>query len=393
MRILVPARVLKVACVCVLLTTLTAGLWPFHAPRNDVSWLSQGNGLFLGKHGSLVSASVLSVAEGTQASGSCSFEIWLKPNRVDADGVGMILAFYSPATKVTPFALRQYRSGLVMGRESQKSLPAKSEIYVGEVYDDLRPALVTITSSASGTATYVDGVLKRTAPNFIVSRRDLMGEMVVGNSPSTSYSWSGDLRGLAIYDHELSPDEVSRGLEDWTTGNYLSSAQISSGKIEGAVARYVFNEGKGRVVRNQIDAANNLIIPERFFVLNEQFLERPWDEYRPSWRYWKDVLVNVVGLVPLGFFFYAYFSMIRKVRRAAWLTIAFGFAVSLTIEVLQSFLPTRDSGMTDLFTNTFGTALGVILCAWCMKRNWFELAGISSVADLEEQPEDTCLVP
>jgi hypothetical protein len=132
---------------------------------------------------------------------------------------------------------------------------------------------------------------------------------------------------------------VSRGFENWTTGSYRSAA-----KTDGVVARYVFDEGNGRVVRNQVDPATNLLIPERFFVLNEQFLERPWDEFRPGWRYWKNVLVNIVGLVPLGFFFYAYFSTIRKSRRAAWLTIVLGFAVSLTIEVLQSFLPTRDQG-------------------------------------------------
>jgi hypothetical protein len=366
--------ILRVLCVLFLLCTLTAGLWPFHVPRNDVIWLSGENGLFFGKRGSLVSASPFSAGERKQAGGSWSIEIRLRPNRIDADGTGMILAFYSPASKLVPFALRQYRGGLVMGRERQWSLPAKSEIYVGEVFGELKPVLVTITSSESGTATYVDGVLKKTVPSFIVSSRALTSAMVVGNSPSTAYSWSGQLKGLAIYDHDLSPAAVSQGFEDWTKGGYLAAA-----RTDGVVARYVFDEGNGRVARNQVDPANNLLIPERFFVLNEQFLERPWDEYRPGWRYWKNVLINIFGLVPLGFFFFAYFSKIRKIRRAAWLTIAFGFAISLTIEVLQSFLPTRDSGMTDLCTNTFGTALGVILCAWCMKRNWFDIVGISSL--------------
>jgi glycopeptide antibiotics resistance protein len=114
------------------------------------------------------------------------------------------------------------------------------------------------------------------------------------------------------------------------------------------------------VVRNQVDASTDLLIPERFFVLHPQFLERPWDEYRPGWRYWKNIAINVVGFIPLGFFFYAYLSRVRQAKHPVALTIALGFAVSLTIEVLQAFLPTRDSGMTDLITNTFGTAVGVM---------------------------------
>jgi len=38
-------KALEVLCGSVLVAILTAGLWPFHAPKNEVRWLSDGNGL------------------------------------------------------------------------------------------------------------------------------------------------------------------------------------------------------------------------------------------------------------------------------------------------------------------------------------------------------------
>jgi hypothetical protein len=340
---------------------LVAGLWPFHAPRNEVSWLGEGNGLLLGKRGSIVSASPF-MAHASQG-GNCSLEIWLRPSRFDYGG--MILAFYWPANKVVPFALRQWQGGLVLQEGSQSPSAKKAEVYVGDVLSTAKPVFVTISSGNAGTAIYVDGALAKRFPHFTVSSRDLTGEFIVGNAPASAYNWSGQMKGLAVYDRELTGTEVSRGFVDWTKGSSPDSA-----KSEGVVARYLFNEGKGRRVRNQVDSATDLLIPARFFVLDEWFLERPWDEFRPGWGYWKNAGINIVGFIPLGFFFYSYFSRARKTEHSVAVTVAFGLAVSLTIEVLQAFLPTRDSGMTDLITNTFGTALGVIFCRWSMKHNW-----------------------
>jgi hypothetical protein len=345
---------LRAVCVCVLAGILVAGLYPFHAPRNNVSWSSDGNGLLFGKHGSIVAASPLQ-AHALPGDGSCSLEILLHPSRLDE--YGMILAFYWPERRMAAFSLRQYREGLVLEKSPDEA--KDSAIYIGDVFHGSKPALVTITSTKAGLAAYVDGSLVRRAPNFSLSNRDLSGQFVIGGSPTTPYNWSGLVKGLAIYDRELSAAEVSLNFRD-RDRDRKNSSHPESAPTDGLVARYLFDEGKGNIVHNGVDPATNLLIPNRFFVLHAQFLERPWDEFHLSWSYLKDLVVNVVGFIPLGFFSYAYFSLVRNSEHSAAITIALGFAISLTIEVLQSFLPTRDSGMTDLITNTFGTAVGVL---------------------------------
>jgi VanZ family protein len=346
---------LRAVCALVLLCILVAGLWPFHAPRNEVRWLSANGGIVFGKYGSVVSAGSFK-PDPQRSDSSWSLEIWLEPKQVHASGT--ILAFYQPERHVAPFALRQSLGDLELLRAGQKKLGQSGKTYVDDMFSHQKPVLVAITSGSYGTTVFADGEPARKFENLKVSSRDLTGRLIIGNSPVTTDEWSGQLKGLAIYDRQLTADEVSQHLASWT-----NSAQPEVTKSGDVVACYLFNEGAGRIVHNQVNSATDLLIPERFFALHAQFLERPWDEYRPDWNYWKDVGINVAGFLPLGFFFCAYFSQLSKIQHPAALTIALGFAVSLTIEVLQAFLPTRDSGMTDLITNTLGTALGAMVVA------------------------------
>ena len=339
-------------CLLTLCVMFLAGLWPFHSPRNKVSWLSHSNGLLFGKYGSIASAGVLK-ANPLQAESSCGLEIWLEPKLVD--GEGTVLGFYWPDSGIVPFAIRQYRSGLELEKSSRDAKSA-TVVYVDKVFSHRGPVLVTITSSRSGTTIYADGAMLRKFAHFGLSIQDFTGRLVVGNSPVVAFDWIGQVRGLAIYDRELTADEASQHFANWTR----NERPIIAG-TEGPGGLYLFNERQGNVVHNQVDSRTDLLIPERFFVLQQRFLERPWDEFRPGWRYWKNIGVNIVGFIPLGFFFCAYFSSSQNSNGAVAKTIALGFIVSLTIEVLQAFLPTRDSGMTDLVTNTLGTALGVVV--------------------------------
>jgi VanZ family protein len=73
-----------------------------------------------------------------------------------------------------------------------------------------------------------------------------------------------------------------------------------------------------------------------------------------------DVVVNVIGYVPLGFL--AVLATYPRLRGAAG--VAFGIACSILLsfilESLQLYLPTRTSSNLDLIANTAGGALGAI---------------------------------
>jgi hypothetical protein len=366
---------LRGICALVLLGILVAGLWPFHAPRNQVRWLNGANGLLFKRHGSVVSAGAFT-ANPSQDNAGCSLEIWLEPSRLDSSGT--ILAFYRPENRSVPFALRQSLADLVILHTAQDSPHnlGKPKIYINDLFRHRQLVLVTIVSSESGTLVYADGSLVRKVSNFGFSSEDLTGRLLAGNSPTTTDNWSGQVRKIAIYRRQLSAAEISEHSASLTKG-------VRSGLTEsaGAVASYLFDEGSGSVAHNRLDSATDLLIPERFFILHPQFLENPRSEFRPDWNYWKNVGINIGGFIPLGFFFCAYLSTLRRMKQAVAITIILGFVVSLTIEVLQAFLPTRDSGMTDLVTNTFGTALGGMACVWIVKRPWLARTGISIFGD------------
>jgi hypothetical protein len=346
-------KVLELVCAAVLIIILIAGLWPFHAPKNQVSWLGNSNGLHFGQYGVVLSSGASGFA-GSKDSASCSVEIWVQPDHSDVGGT--ILAFYKPEDRIIAFSVHQSVDDLFLQRVIvYQRRPKKSKFYIGQVFRKNNPLFVTITSSAQSTLVYLNGILVRTAPPFGLSSEDLSSQLFVGNHPLVEDGWQGQLKGLAIYNRALTDNQVLQHYNAWRTNQ---NAEIKS---EGPTELYLFNEGSGSIVHNQMNSENDLRIPGHFFVLHAPFLERPWDEFQPSWSYWKNVLINIAGFVPLGFFFCAYLVSVRRLNRAVLATILLGAAISLTIEVLQAFLPTRDSGMTDLITNTLGTVIGTAL--------------------------------
>jgi len=344
-------HLLAIICIAVLCITLTLGLWPFHAPRNEVTWLVNHDGLRFGRNSTIFSSSAFQSTSPTSTGGS--LEIWLRPGLIWDSNT--FLALYSPKNPV-PFSLHQSLTDLLLQTEYQDDeyRTKTAKLYVPEVFRKPQPIFITITFGERGTAVYLNGILAKTAPQFQLSAKAFTGRLIVGDSPGQTDSWSGQLFGLAIYHRELTGPQVFR--------NYVTWKQKGHPELTGDernIALYLFDEHEGHVVRDKTGSGVDLYIPDKYTVIDQIFLEPVWTEFNMTRSYWSAALKNIVGLIPFGFCFYAYLSALLPINRATLVTVALGTAVSLTIEVLQAYLPTRDSGTTDLITNTLGTWIGV----------------------------------
>ena len=68
----------------------------------------------------------------------------------------------------------------------------------------------------------------------------------------------------------------------------------------------------------------------------------------------RDVVVNIAIYVPLG-------MIAHLVLRGFWRPLLLGFSLSVAMEMIQAFDPTRDTSGLDVLTNVLGTAAGVML--------------------------------
>ena len=84
---------MRAVCFAVVCITLSLGLWPFHAPRNQVAWMQRANGLEFGKYGTVLSSGPLDDGHSWKDP-SGSIEMWVQPDRWVSSAT--LLALYRP---------------------------------------------------------------------------------------------------------------------------------------------------------------------------------------------------------------------------------------------------------------------------------------------------------
>ena len=266
--------------------------------------------------------------------------------------------------------MAQYGDEVLFQREILRTGQAArvAEIEVPHAFRADQPVYLAIAGDESGTTAYVDGRIAGKSARFGITRADLDGRIYFGTATTRFATWQGKLKGIRITGRKLDERAIQ--------ANFVAGiAARGAPAITGEVGAYWFREGQGSVAKADLPESPELKIPKYFAIPWKPLLTPPWKEFRASRGYVADVIVNVAGFMPLGFVFLPLFSKRFGERGSIPRIILLGFAVSLLIEILQAWIPSRTSGMTDLITNTAGTYLGALICSWEPVQNVLRKSG------------------
>jgi VanZ family protein len=339
------------------------GLWPFtFRPPNRVSWLVDRTGLHFETDGVAydpASLPALGLSGAARQSANFTMELWVEANYEPANDVFYILTIHNRRLPFD-FVLCQWQREFLLRATTQHPQPAGKirEVGVSGALPERKARFITVRGDGAGTDFYLDGLSAEHFPQFVLNAEALDGQLILGNDASGKHSWTGRLFGLAIYNQALDASEIAQHHVLWTQGH---ARQLV--KAPGLTELYLFDEGGGQQAEDSSGHRHHVIIPAIYQVIHKEFLIPPWKDIAYDRPNYLDIVVNILGFVPFGFCFFLHCRLPRPNQWAtnALFVVLAGAAVSLTIEVIQAWLPNRVSSMTDLLSNTAGTLLGVVL--------------------------------
>ncbi len=355
---------LGIICISIIMIIFLVGLWPlnFH-PKNQVEWLPDKNGIRFYGNGIVYSSGSLKDQEQKLfQSAAISIEVCIQPENVPHNHFAYIFTLYD-GEETEYFTIGQWNNALEIFENriiDTMNIESLRVIGLGDALPDSEVKLITLSSDPEGTAIYKNGKLAKFFPGYsLISKHQFKnGQLILGNSSNGSNAWIGNIFGLAIYNRLLGEEEVLQHYQAW-----LKNGSPESLENKGLVLFYRFDEHQGALVNNHSRPYYDLLIPTTFHVPHKTVLSLPCRDFRLSPSYFTDVFINIAGFIPFGFFFFAFLNSIKQDSRLKnyLLTVLFGGGISLGIELIQVYLPTRSSSLTDLICNMQGTFIGIIL--------------------------------
>ena len=244
----------------------------------------------------------------------------------------------------------QWQTGLIIMNGDDYSHKRKTKRISADIFNKpFKKMMLTVKTGDNGTRLYINGKLIKSDPDltlmFPAGKKVIL---TLGNSVYGNNSWNGNIYGFALYDHHLPNKIIENHFKGWKKINSFT------GYIdENPLLLFDFDKSESSSFSEK---NSELIIPAYFPLLKKRILEAPWvgiDNFR-------DMIINLLGLMPLGFILYALFLNLFTMphKKIILITILICFVISLFIEITQAWIPSRSSQSLDLILNAAGGGLG-----------------------------------
>jgi len=327
---------------------------------NSAGWIEDQAGIRFTKYGMAYTDLIAGKTRGEPSeSEDLSVEIALKQEKPQNDGFKFIFVVHDGRDS-NQLLMAQWRSWIIlMNGDDYAHKRRTGRLALDTARLPAGPLFLTVTTGSHGTKLYSGGSLVREKKDLTL-RLPGNGEarLLVGNSVYGKHSWVGDLYGLAFYRSTLTRQDSATHFSRWAKERNFAFA-----KADKPFMLFLFDERQGRWAFDHSGGNRSLNMPEKMIPLARKPLVPPWQGFKPTRAYMIDLIVNFLGFIPFGFLVSASLhnggGKFRK--HGALIAVGLCLAVSLFIEIVQAWLPSRNSSLSDLMLNSFGGWIGARL--------------------------------
>ena len=339
--------------IALMVGMLCAGLWPFsYNGNNNVSFSQKNGGLVFSSPAAVYDIDTLTSREKSFLADS-EITIGL---RLSAAGHSLRRGSWIVSVlegKRQHLLVGQWKSHLFVNADrflpngiQQGEVTAQNALPAGKIQD------IAIVTGLRGTRIYVNGKLScRDSERRIFFHKNREPQrLVLCGAINGKYTFNGTLFCFSVVKGDASGRLLFCGPPE---GNHTHAGDAM---IRFVCARY------DSIFPNEAGSRHALLAPAKFPLKPVIVLAAPWDDFTNEPSYYSDLMVNLAGFVPFGFFmsiFLMHLSGITAPKVCAF-SVASGFLLSLGIELAQVYLPLRSSQMSDLILNTAGTLIGTL---------------------------------
>jgi len=330
---------------------------------NGVNWITDQPGIRFGKYGIAYTNPFIEYGrENISEPNNFSIEIALKLKSYREKGFNIILAIHS-GKESDNLLLGQVHSRIYLVSGDDYDLKRNTK-RIRLNLDSPSPAIqfVTITTGQKGSAVYLNGQLVRTKKDLTLQiPNGSKARLLLGNSIYGKHSWQGDVYGLAFYGYTLTAQDIKLHFNKW-----FQERNFSFAKKDNPLVLYLFNEKGGLKALDHANGNHHLEIPLRMHTFKKKILSAEWSGFKFNKIINEDNFINLLGFMPFGFILAATFIKLGGTFEKHYflITIFFCFAVSLIIEIVQAWIPSRSSDLVDLILNTLGALIGSVILSF-----------------------------